>query len=106
MLVSRLLGGAHTHSYIHTHTQHTSTLITHSDKIKDAVIAKIAMQASDLYADAYSNMLVGSVKQQWDKVGQSSVELHIQYEQSSNGFLLDCMHLFQRFLGVQKHQIW
>jgi len=43
------------------------------DKIKDAVIAKIAMQASDLYADAYSNMLVGSVKQQWDKVGQSSI---------------------------------
>ena len=65
----------HTHTLIHTHThtQHTSTLITHSDKIKDAVIAKIAMQASDLYADAYSNMLVGSVKQQWDKVGQSSV---------------------------------
>ena len=61
----------HTHSYTHTHTQHTSTLITHSDKIKDAVIAKIAMQASDLSVDAYSNMLVGSVKQQWDKVGQS-----------------------------------
>lgn len=38
------------------------------DKIKDAVIAKVAMQASDLYADAYSNMHVGSVKQQWEKV--------------------------------------
>ena len=49
-------------SHTHTHTH------THTDKIKDAVIAKIAMQASDLYANAYSNMLVGSVKQQWDKV--------------------------------------
>ncbi len=40
----------------------------HTDKIKDAVVAKIAMQASDLYADAYSNMQVGSVKSMWDKV--------------------------------------
>ena len=39
-----------------------------TDKLKDAVIAKIAMQAADLYADAYSNMQVGSVKQMWDKV--------------------------------------
>ena len=38
------------------------------DKIKDAVVAKVAMQASDLYADTYSNMHVGSVKQQWEKV--------------------------------------
>ena len=36
--------------------------------MKDKVFAKLAMQASDLYADAYSNMLVGTVKQQWDKV--------------------------------------
>ena len=39
-----------------------------TDKIKDAVVAKVAMQASDLYADAYSNMQVGSVKSMWDKV--------------------------------------
>ena len=39
-----------------------------SDKLKDAIIAKIAMQAADLYADAYSNMQVGAVKQMWDKV--------------------------------------
>ena len=26
------------------------------------------MQAADLYADAYSNMQVGAVKQMWDKV--------------------------------------
>ena len=38
------------------------------DKIKDLLIAKIAMQCSDLYADAYSSMQVGSVKQIWDKV--------------------------------------
>ena len=58
--------------YTHTHT----LTHAHSDKIKDAVIAKIAMQASDLYADAYSNMLVGSVKQQWDKVWLKIEELH------------------------------
>ena len=39
-----------------------------ADKLKDNIIAKIAMQAADLYADAYSNMQVGSVKQMWDKV--------------------------------------
>lgn len=39
-----------------------------SDKIKDQVIAKIAMQASDLYADALISMQVGSVKSMWDKV--------------------------------------
>ena len=38
------------------------------DKIKDMLIAKIAMQCSDLYADAYSSMQVGSVKPIWDKV--------------------------------------
>ena len=34
------------------------------------------MQASDLYADAYSNMLVGSVKQQWEKVRLETEEQH------------------------------
>lgn len=38
------------------------------DKIKDQVIAKIAMQAADLYADAITNMQAGSVKSMWDKV--------------------------------------
>lgn len=38
------------------------------DRIKDQVIAKIAMQAADLYADALSNMQVGSIKSMWDKV--------------------------------------
>lgn len=32
------------------------------------MIAKIAMQAADLYADALSNMQVGSIKNMWDKV--------------------------------------
>lgn len=45
-----------------------------TDKLKDAIIAKIAMQAADLYADAYSNMQVGSVKQMWDKV---SIPSHV-----------------------------
>lgn len=51
-------------------------LIVHSfkiDKIKDQVIAKIAMQASDLYADALSNMQVGSIKSMWDKVSIASI---------------------------------
>lgn len=39
-----------------------------TDKIKDQVIAKIAMQASDLYADALINMQVGSIKSMWDRV--------------------------------------
>ena len=38
------------------------------DKIKDHVIAKIAMQAADLYADALTNMQVGNIKSMWDKV--------------------------------------
>lgn len=52
---------------------HTYFLAT--DKLKDAIIAKIAMQAADLYADAYSNMQVGSVKQMWDKVPPSHMIL-------------------------------
>ena len=32
------------------------------------LIAKIAMQCSDLYAEAYSNMQVGTVKAMWEKV--------------------------------------
>ena len=39
-----------------------------SDRIKDQVVAKIAMQAADLYADALTNMQVGSIKTMWDKV--------------------------------------
>lgn len=45
-----------------------SVVMCSIDKIKDQVIAKIAMQASDLYADALSNMQVSSVKSMWDKV--------------------------------------
>jgi len=40
-----------------------------TDKMKDAMIAKIAMQASDLFADVANNMQVGNVKSLWDKVG-------------------------------------
>ena len=40
----------------------------HVDRIKDMLIAKIAMQCSDLYAEAYSNMQVGTVKAMWEKV--------------------------------------
>ncbi|XP_064396654.1 programmed cell death 6-interacting protein-like isoform X2 [Halichondria panicea] len=47
--------------------QETFCIKASRDKIKDAVVAKVAMQASDLYADAYSNMQVGSVKSMWDK---------------------------------------
>ena len=44
----------------------------HLDKIKDMLIAKIAMQCSDLYADAYSSMQVGTVKAIWEKVSYST----------------------------------
>jgi programmed cell death 6-interacting protein len=37
------------------------------DRIKDLLVAKIAMQCSDLYAEAYSNMQVGTVKGMWEK---------------------------------------
>lgn len=40
----------------------------YADRIKDQVMAKLAMQASDLYADALSNMQVGSIKSMWEKV--------------------------------------
>lgn len=43
------------------------------DRIKDQVIAKIAMQAADLYADALSNMQVGSIKSMWDKASHPSL---------------------------------
>lgn len=45
-----------------------SYIVVFTDKIKDQVIAKIAMQASDLYADALINMQVGSIKSMWDRV--------------------------------------
>ncbi len=44
------------------------------------MIAKVAMQASDLYADAYSSMHVGSVKQQWDKVSPSTHAYTLDFE--------------------------
>ena len=40
------------------------------DKMKDVMIAKVAMQASDLFADAANNMQVGQVKSLWEKVWQ------------------------------------
>lgn len=49
------------------------------DKLKDNIIAKIAMQAADLYADAYSNMQVGSVKQMWDKSWLATVSAKQAY---------------------------
>ena len=38
------------------------------DKMKDVMVAKVSMQASDLFADAANNMLVGQVKSLWEKV--------------------------------------
>ena len=34
------------------------------------MVAKVAMQASDLFADAANNMQVGQVKSLWEKVWQ------------------------------------
>ena len=39
--------------------------------MKPVNVAKLAMQASDLYADACTNMMVAGVKEMWDKVGVS-----------------------------------
>ena len=39
-----------------------------ADKMKALSVAKLAMQAADLYADAYSNMILGGVKDMWEKV--------------------------------------
>lgn len=36
--------------------------------MKDAMVAKVAMQTSDLFADAANNMQVGQVKSLWEKV--------------------------------------
>ena len=38
------------------------------DKMKDAVIAKVAAQAADFYKSAYSSSQVQSVKQVFEKV--------------------------------------
>ena len=64
-------------SYTHTHT-HTLYVHTLTDRIKDLLIAKIAMQCSDLYAEAYSNMQVGTVKALWEKVHSLFNTTHIQ----------------------------
>lgn len=48
------------------------TSLRSADKIKDVLIAKIAMQCSDLYADAYSSMQVGTIKAIWEKVSHSA----------------------------------
>ena len=40
--------------------------------MKPVNVAKLAMQASDLYADAYTNMMVAGIKEMWDKVGALS----------------------------------
>ena len=45
-------------------------IIMFTDKMKDAMVAKVAMQASDLFADAANNMQVGQVKSLWEKVWQ------------------------------------
>ena len=49
-----------------------SVFVVAIDKIKDQVIAKIAMQATDLYADALTNMQAVSVRNMWDKVRASA----------------------------------
>ena len=69
-----------------------------SDKIKEALIAKIAMQCSDLYADAYSSMQVGAVKQIWEKVrgmclcvymgrGMETVQCELKERHTERGLL-------------------
>lgn len=50
-----------------------------TDKIKTAIIVKLAMQCSDLYSEALSNMQVGSVRGQWDKGWVSIVSGKSQY---------------------------
>ena len=49
------------------------------DKIKTPVIVKIAMQCSDLYSEALSNMMVGSVRGQWEKGWLAIVSGKSQY---------------------------
>lgn len=58
-------------------------VFVHIDKIKDQVFAKVAMQAADLYADALSNMQVGSIRSMWDKVSHAIPHCSI----STNGML-------------------
>lgn len=41
------------------------------DKMKDAVIAKVAAQAADFYKEANAAFQVSTVKQQLEKVSQS-----------------------------------
>ena len=57
--------------HAHLHTQLTPTPALPPDKMKPVNVAKLAMQASDLYADACTNMMVAGVKEMWDKVGVS-----------------------------------
>ena len=44
------------------------TFIYFSDKMKEATVAKIAYQCSDLYADAMKLMQLQSLKDLWPKV--------------------------------------
>lgn len=48
-------------------------LYTYVDKMKDAVIAKVAAQAADFYKSAYSSSQVTSLKQVLEKVAISEV---------------------------------
>ena len=56
------------------------------------MIAKIAMQAADLYADAYSSMQVGSVKNMWEKVSKNTLNWYTQN--------VNCTHSLYLFVGL------
>ena len=43
-------------------------MLNFPDKMKDAIVAKVAAQASDFYKDALQAANVSSVKQQFEKV--------------------------------------
>lgn len=47
-----------------------------ADKMKDAIIAKVAAQAADFYKEANSAFQVSSVKQQLEKVSNGPENRH------------------------------
>jgi len=49
--------------------------VASTDKMKPAMVAKLAIQCSDLYADALKLLQLESIKSLWPKVG--SVYLYV-----------------------------
>ena len=47
------------------------------DKMKPAMVAKLAIQCSDLYADAVKLLQLESIKSLWPKVKNEPVMLHM-----------------------------